>query len=131
MSTKECGRCYRVIVREPGSIGTGYGMTPEGVINCYACCAEVGRESILQGKPFTGYLVNDGSQQPEVTNWPGTFRVRASVRRGRHNIARERRDVWAYMPDGFVWYGRNAGDSQLLTMRRTKERHGNRPGFRD
>lgn len=122
MEHKTCARCSRAIVREPNGIGTGYGVTPDGIVHCYACCADVDRESIMQGRPFVGYLVTSG-ERPEVTNWPGTFRVRAHVRRGRHNIARERRDVWAYMPDGFIWYGRNAGDTQLLMMRRTKERH--------
>ena len=58
----------------------------------------------------------------EVMNWPGTLRFPAHVRKGRHNIAGSRYDVWFAGPDGFQWHGVQYGDNtQICHCKRTKQ----------
>lgn len=60
-----------------------------------------------------------------VSNWPGTlkFDVHAgAIKRGHHNIARTRVDVWFRGPDGFTWHGVNIGDNMICRCKRTKSR---------
>lgn len=56
----------------------------------------------------------------EITNWPGSLRIRASVTEGRHNMAGVQR--FAYFTfEGRRWYGRQVGDfSQLCHCRELK-----------
>lgn len=58
----------------------------------------------------------------KLTNWPGTLCYKAtSIRKGHHNIAGSRVDVWFVGPDKHVWHGAQYGDNtQLCHCRRTK-----------
>jgi hypothetical protein len=58
----------------------------------------------------------------EVINWSGTVRFPIRrVRKGRHNVARVRHDVWFNGPDGFVWHGVLYGmNTQVVHCKRTK-----------
>ena len=98
------------------SFTAGYGVDGSGRTMCYECCAAADRAYMLAHDRWTGYL--DGS---EVTNWPGSFRMPCSTTKGRHNMAGTMISVWAQGPDGHIWYGRNIGDNDLVTLRRTKE----------
>jgi hypothetical protein len=100
-----------------GPYDTGYGKDANGRTMCYSCCADSDRESMMTRGVWTGYLAGS-----EVTNWPGSFRLPCSTRKGRHNMAGAMVSVWAQGPDGFIWYGRNIGDNDIVTLRRTKGR---------
>lgn len=102
-------------------ITTGYGTDHSGKTHCYDCIARLDRETLTT----TGHSKNlplywDGKT---ITNWPGSLRFHPRyVRKGRHNIAGERIDVWFDGPDGFVWHGYNLGRyNQILHAKRTKQ----------
>lgn len=109
-----CSHCKGEMTRWAGTL--------EGGKICYDCCAELDRESMIKhgdSKRLPLYLDNS-----KVTNWPGTlaFRIRA-VKKGRHNLAGVRYDVWFYGPDGHIWYGVQYGESNnILHSKRTNER---------
>lgn len=93
---KMCIDCGRVITGD--GIFTGYGITTDGSVVCFDCCGTRDREKLLAlnpGESMAMYLTRDADGAGEVTNWPGTFRIRIhATRRGRHNFAGSRTDVW-------------------------------------
>jgi hypothetical protein len=97
--------------------GTGYGRlndNPEAMV-CYACCGKREMATMRATGKATLYLF-----QNHVTNWPGTLKIPCTVRTGRHNIARVRRDVW-FSFEGARWHGVQYGDnSQICKCRRLK-----------
>ena len=115
MRTNRCSKCHETIsAPEPGSCTTGYGTDKRGRKVCFACCAIADREYMRKNGKIDLYLVhakNPISQQTwEVTNWPGTLRFPcASPRKGRHNIAGTRYDVW-FDCDGDTWHGVQYGE---------------------
>lgn len=58
----------------------------------------------------------------EVTNWPGTLRFPLwSSKRGRHNIAGTRKDVWFKDGSGNMWHGVQYGEfTQICHCKRLK-----------
>lgn len=106
-------------------ITTGYGRwkneeTGEWQTFCYACGAEKERDwMIVKGKTIL-YLVQHNDGTCEITDWPGELRFRVlSLRKGRHNIARVRYDVWFHGPDEYggysaMWWGVQYGDNTQL-----------------
>jgi hypothetical protein len=104
--------------------GTGYAIVREGGIEkkvCYACCAL--RD--LAGMNGTGRVVLYLTGLPGaqvVTNWPGTLKFPVvSSRKGRHNIAGSREDVYFVDGNGKRWHGVQLGDfSQICRCRRLK-----------
>jgi len=58
-----------------------------------------------------------------LTNWPGTLRFDPHyIKKGRHNIAGTRYDVWFPGPDGHIWHGINYGENTQIThCKRTKQ----------
>jgi hypothetical protein len=119
-----CNDCGKTIVKPEGSCGTGYATVAEGqkeVKVCYACCAERDKKWMDENDKITLYLTEkpDGY---EVNNWPGTlkFRVRRS-RKGYHNIARSRTDVWFRDHAGREWWGVLYGEwTQLCHCKKLK-----------
>lgn len=109
------------------SITRGYGTDKDGKTHCYACCAdqerawmrERGRSILyLTHHPFpqAGYPYTDG----ELTDWPGQLRFACLVKRGRHNIAGSRYDVW-FRFEGHEWHGVQYGEhTQICHVRRLK-----------
>ena len=62
------------------------------------------------------YLVDGGANGDGmmVQDWSGVLRIKPTrVRKGQHNIARTRWDVW-FMHEGQAWHGVNIGDNQIL-----------------
>lgn len=58
-----------------------------------------------------------------VSNWPGTLRFDCLIRKGRHNIAGTRHDVWFDGPDGYVWHGTQYGEwTEICHCRRTQRK---------
>jgi hypothetical protein len=91
----QCDRCNQTIIR-PSEYLPGYG-TIDGQKLCYACCADVERESMLR------------------------FSV-PHVRRSVHNLATWRYDFQFTGPDGKVWSGVNYGDNtQIARCKRLKK----------
>lgn len=119
---------------EHSSITRGYGTMPNGDRHCYACCANTDRADMIATGRATLYLTSrdrkegdkyEGPSDPngkvwEATNWPGSLRFRVGhPRKGRHNMARVRYDVWFAGPDGKSWHGAQFGDNtQILHCRR-------------
>src|SRR5579862_3187883 len=98
-------------VRRDG--GTGYAREP-GTWHylCYQCCGKRDEAQMIRDGKATLYL-NPG----KVTNWPGTlaFVVNAgAIKRGHHNIAGSRYDVWFTGPDGAWWHGVTYGENTQL-----------------
>lgn len=121
-NTFKCQSCHRELpVSHEG--GTGYGINRSGKKICYECVGkketrEVGRKG-AGGKHVFYLSRRDG--KITVTNWPGTLRYAATaVRKGRHNIAGERIDVWFKDHLGREWHGVNLGDNDILRAKRLK-----------
>src|SRR5262245_9836633 len=111
-----CTRCKQ---EKPG--GTGYAVVTKGQYICYSCCADVDRESLRRGEPQTLYLVLDNAKQWRIKNWPGTLDIPVRhYRKGSHNIARTRMDVWFYA-EGHNWHGVHYGEnSQIVRCKAIK-----------
>ena len=95
----------------------GYGTTADGKRHCYTCCADQDRSAMVRDGKIVLYLTEKG-----VTNWPGSlvFPV-VHKRKGRHNMAGTRYDVWFTGPEGRNWHGVQYGENtQLCHCRRVK-----------
>jgi hypothetical protein len=114
---------------------------------CYDCSAERERAHMREHGKTTLYLVESTEELPcecppawaahhhpgrqthqvkrfSVTDWPGRLVIKLPdgyyPRKGRHNIAGTRRDVW-FTFEGRTWHGVQYGeDTQLLHCRRLK-----------
>ena len=94
MESVYCSRCHAEC--RPDGIGTGYAALESGEKICYDCAAAIDRERLLNAKPgdkFYMYLVNAHGDN-YVTNCLGTLKIRVYPKKGRHNIACYRYDVW-------------------------------------
>lgn len=126
-----CTMCGAAFIAE--GCGTGYGYNAKKDKICYACCGELDKATMREGKPITLYLTLEkgGAYNPanllgpsghtgEVTNWPGSLRLKAFTTPRRHNFTRHARNVWAWF-EGRQWYGVQADSGgQLVTMRPLK-----------
>lgn len=123
MSESICAICAKAIpAPAAGDISTGYGLDAAGDKVCFTCCGMIDKaEMILTGRA-TLYLTYDreltsGRQvrvhNAAVTNWPGTMKIRAAIRSGRHNIAGRRYDVW-FTFAGRQWHGVNYGENSQV-----------------
>jgi hypothetical protein len=125
-----CTRCREV---KPVLTGCtpGYALERHGNLVCFACCADVDRDDMVRTGKAALYLVrkdNPGhtGQAPysvwEVTNWPGSLRFACGTpRKGFHNMARTRYDVWFTGPDGRDWHGVQYGDNtKIVHCKRVK-----------
>lgn len=132
-----CSKCSKEISQsQPGAITTGYGVDANGGKICYSCCADIDRADMVGSGRATLYLSAPSIAQPHrvgrvgyvssegwsITNWPGSleFVPRGMIGISRTNWGLERIDVW-FAFDGFVWHGKNIGDSQILHCKRTKQ----------
>lgn len=124
METFKCSHCY--LTKEVNkSGGTGYGIdtkTDEKI--CYDC---IGKHDLADltnatpGQKFTFYLSKNSAGQWEVTNWPGTFRQPVTVRKGNHNIARNRYDT-SFVVANKRFHGVTFGDwTQIHHVRAVKK----------
>lgn len=80
---------------------TGYGTNKEGGKICFSCC---GKNDILE-------LINLQNKQKvwqyfdgkNIVNWPSTMKIKPNfTKKGRHNIAGSREDVWFTIGIGYV-----------------------------
>ena len=105
-----------------GAHDTGYGIDAEGRKHCYACCGAREREAMKASG--TAFLYLDGPEDaPYVSDWPGSFKIPVlAMKRGRHNVASIRTDVW-FIFNGARWHGSRMGDNgTYVRCRRIKAR---------
>ena len=119
METFKCSICnLEKTVAKSGAVG--YGLDKSGNKICYACCATLDLESMLQTGRATLYL---GERNKTVSNWPGTLEIRVrSFSRGKHNLGKTRIDVWfSVSGDDYLWHGWHAGEwNTIVHCKRTK-----------
>lgn len=108
---------------EHGEHTTGTAHMNDGNVICWDCAGmrDLGR-MLLDGnsRSLPLYLSRkDGVWT--VANWPGTLTFMPyAIRKGQHNIARVREDVWFNGPDGYVWHGVLYGEwTQIVHCKRT------------
>ncbi len=117
-----CSKCGKEIVK-PEHVGTGYGRDKDNNIICYECCGKIDADQ-LENLPIGGrmmlYLVKRDDGLYYVTNWPGTLKIKCTVRKGYHNIAGTRYDVW-FTFNGKHFYGVTYGDNtEICHVKRIK-----------
>lgn len=98
--------------------GTGYGADMDGNLICYACCGDEDARQLRETGRACLYL---GASRTTVSNWPGSFRLPVyASRKGRHNIAQTRYDVW-FRFEGLKYHGVQLGEwSAICRVRRVK-----------
>lgn len=114
---------------------TGYGETPDGRKICWQCCADRDAQQMRDTGKITLYLslANEKDTAPngfnglngkqvsrwQVSNWPGSLKFNAYVKKGAHNMAGSRYDAWFTGPDNTQWHGVQYGENtQLCHCRR-------------
>ncbi len=116
MNNFTCHTCKKTKPMQKNG-GTGYGVDNGNNKICYACCGKQDLEQMETRGKATLYL-----GVGRVTNWPDTlsFIVQGS-KKGKHNIAGVRYDVWFYDANGREWHGVTYGDNtQICHCRRLK-----------
>lgn len=91
--------------------------------HCYACCAATERAAMIENGRATLYLTTEqATGRGLLTDWPGKLVFRGGVvRKGRHNMARVRYDVWFTGPDNKPWHAVQYGDNtQIAHARRVQ-----------
>lgn len=120
----KCSQCkqYKPLNTDSGSCATGYGISHDRQFICFACCGvNDARDLEERGKGYL-YLSSDSGQNYRLSNWPGslTISLHGSPKRGYHNLARYRYDVW-FKWRGFDWHGVQYGDNtQVCHVKRIK-----------
>lgn len=105
---------------------TGYGINKHKEKICFECCGIMDEKQMIEDGKITLYLTHDLKMKDKwgnatISNWPGTLKFLGRVKRGHHNIAHNRYDVWFYGPDGKEWHGVQYGDNtQILDCKRNK-----------
>lgn len=124
-----CFQCNNGFVTKEGSIGTGYGYNKDGHKICYACCGENDKNELQNmklGEKTCLYLsVKDNHENKmkfgqtycvgnaTVTNWPGTYKKSVGVKKGFHNIAGVRYDIWFTEGKNYFHGVRYGSDSEI------------------
>ncbi len=97
--------------------GTGYAIDKQGNKICYECCAIRDINDMIATGQATLYLTIAGKDAscpnwPVLTNWPGTLKFTVERRKkGLHNFAGQRIDVWFNDYNGDKWHGVVYGDN--------------------
>lgn len=150
--TFKCNDCGEVKPLHTSG-GTGYGITTRGkrqVKICYECCGKRDRKYMETSDRIMLYLskidhgggycaldrkdehirrtsyakyLETNSHHWEVSNWPGTLKFRCQEKKGRHNIAGTRHDVWFTDHQGNEWWGVQYGEwTQICHCRKLKRK---------
>jgi len=115
-----CSQC-RALKPLQRDLGTGYARDTSDNFLCYECAGENEARDLREtGKGYL-YLTRDKSGAHTVSNWPGTLTIPVRyLRKGAHNIARTRYDVW-FTFEGAEWHGVQYGEwTQICHVRRLK-----------
>jgi len=124
MSQFHCDCCEKDKIHTDDSCSTGYATTKDGNKICFDCCSVRDRQVMIDLGNSALYLSKD-EKGYKVTNWPGTLMFRCTTpRKGKHNIARTRYDVWFTGPDGQDWHGVQYGENtQIVHCKRAIKRN--------
>ena len=119
-TTFTCHICHKVIEVD-STIVSGYGIDKDDNKVCYSCCGYEDRAQMMMNDKHTLYLSGNAKDGYKISNWPGTLSLRAGyVRKGGHNIAGSRYDVW-FNIDGRNWHGvQYSENTQILHCRTIK-----------
>lgn len=120
-------QCHVCHVTKPCGVGVGYGCDADGNLVCYACCGDNDARALRDTGRAVLYLTwrsdtgRGGASRAYVSNWPGTLRLPVyASRKGRHNLARTRYDVW-FRFEGREYHGVQLGEwSDICRVRRVK-----------
>jgi hypothetical protein len=108
---------------------TGYGIDKDSKTHCWSCCAEQDKAQMIKDGKTMLYLTyrHEGKIafgeyfDGKVGNWPGTLSFPCRIRKGSHNMARTRYDLWFTGPDGKQWHGVQYGENtQIAHCKRVK-----------
>lgn len=126
----QCDECKKIlpIIKEGRTLGYGggYGQVGTGPKWCYDCIAKADVLQMNEDGFIFLYIKRDDppwENPPFVVNFPGTLQFIIPpgwMKHSKHNIAKERIDVWFIGPDGARWHGVSFGDSQLARCHRLK-----------
>jgi len=111
-----CHTCGENIIHTD-TLTTGYGCDKDDNKVCFSCCGKEDARVMATDGKITLYLTHDeliSYGRGAVSNWPGTLIIPCTVRKGRHNIARTRYDVWFTGPDGSQWHGVQYGENTQI-----------------
>lgn len=121
MDTVYCSECGKVCT--PTEHTPGYGKDSEGNKFCYDCCAKHTEKMLmeLKGKEKLCLYLTEELGNEMVGDWTGKLKIKPLlVRKGRHNIARSRYDVW-FTHKGKRFHGVNYGEfTQILHVKALK-----------
>ena len=114
-----CADCGKECI--PDGCTTGYGIDKDDRKICFACCGENDRKRLETDDRIDLYLTKNDAGEYTVSNWPGTLKIRCGTpRKGRHNIARTRYDVW-FKAGGHEWHGVQYGENtQIVRCQKLK-----------
>ena len=107
----DCGH-FPSVDANPGTGSASY-FDGDGVERtcCYVCATERERADMLYRGRATLHLNLRDTGYGEVTNWCGKLRFDiAQARKGKHNFAKVRYDVWFHDENGDTWWGVTYGD---------------------
>jgi hypothetical protein len=137
-----CAHCQKEWIPEGSTLGYGIASETSAIRQagdklCFACCALDDKAQMDDSGKIWLYLTHEPftSIQPwgkpvfstaagKVTNWPGTLSFPCRVKRGKHNIARTRYDVWFKDHNGNPWHGVQVGDNTQICRCRKLTRKG-------
>ena len=119
MNTFTCSKCNKEI-ENTDTFTTGYGVDKNDNKVCFACCGVDDKEYMRNNGKIDLYLVKKDNRY-HVVNWPSTLDFPVSyAKKGRHNIAGLRYDVW-FTFEGKTWHGVNYGvNSEICHCKVTK-----------
>jgi hypothetical protein len=122
-STFKCQSCHRELpVNKSG--GTGYAIRGGKKI-CYECAGKKEMKEISNKAPGGKHVFYLSKKDGKwiVSNWPGSYVYPVhSMKKGYHNIAGERVDVWFKDHNGHEWHGVQIGDNQILRATKLKKK---------
>lgn len=108
-----------------GEHTTGTAHTQDKKEICWECAAmaDLGRMLLDGNSSRLPLYLSKKEDKWTVSNWPGTLSFPVmNYRKGYHNIARTREDVWFIAPDNYIWHGTLYGEwTQIVHCKRTKE----------
>ncbi len=119
MTILDCGHAPTPMGCASG-VATDFDGDGREITMCLPCSSQRVWNTMDYRGRATLYLTLDSNRQPqEVVDWPGLLRFRVQYfKRGEHNFARTRWDVWFQDANGNRWWGVNYGDSGLVHVRR-------------
>lgn len=126
----ECGHAESA----HSEITRGYGTNAKGERHCYACCAEQDKAHMREHGKICLYLTTKPDQDGQIarrdsfgkygdakiTNWPSSLEFKGRYRKGSHNMAGSRYDVW-FTFENTNWHGVQYGENtQIVHCKRIK-----------